>query len=166
MANRWGMETVTDLSWTIKKAYHQRIDTFELCCWRRLLRVPWTARRSNQSILKEISPGCSLEGLILKLLYFYHTTASLFVMTFLCLTIVYQELYLFSERVSMPAKNSLLLFLKKNQLRILSKALSNTAEFIHSWRKLSTQELMLLNCGVREDSWESLGQQGDPTSQS
>ena len=49
-------------SWTIKKAEHQRIDTFELWCWRRLSRVPWTARRSNQSILKEISPGCSLEG--------------------------------------------------------------------------------------------------------
>ena len=56
-----------DVSWTIKKAEHQRIDAFELLCWRRLLRVPWTARRSNQSILKEISPGCSLEGLMLKL---------------------------------------------------------------------------------------------------
>ena len=54
-------------SWTIKKAKHQRIDVFELWCWRRLLRVPWTARRSNQSILKEISPGCSLKGLMLKL---------------------------------------------------------------------------------------------------
>ncbi|WP_337899558.1 hypothetical protein, partial [Mesomycoplasma ovipneumoniae] len=54
-------------SWTIKKAECRRIDAFELWCWRRLLRVPWTARRSNQSILKEISPGCSLEGLILKL---------------------------------------------------------------------------------------------------
>ena len=54
-------------SWTIKKAEHQRIDAFELWCWRRLLRVRWTARRSNQSILKEISPGCSLEGLMLKL---------------------------------------------------------------------------------------------------
>ena len=54
-------------SWTIKKAEHQRIDAFELWCWRRLLRVPWTARRSYQSILKEISPGCSLEGLMLKL---------------------------------------------------------------------------------------------------
>ena len=53
--------------WTIKKAEHQRIDAFELRCWKRLLRVPWTARRSNQSILKEISPGCSLEGLMLKL---------------------------------------------------------------------------------------------------
>ena len=53
--------------WTIKKAERQRIDAFELWCWRRLLRVPWTARRSNQSILKEMSPGCSLEGLMLKL---------------------------------------------------------------------------------------------------
>ena len=61
-------------SWTVKKAEHRRIDTFELWCWRRLLRVPWTARRSNQSILKEISPGCSLEGLMLKLKlqYFGH----------------------------------------------------------------------------------------------
>ena len=54
-------------SWTVKKAEHQRIDAFELWCWRRLLRIPWTASRSNQSILKEISPGCSLEGLMLKL---------------------------------------------------------------------------------------------------
>ena len=54
-------------SWTVKKAEHQRIDAFELWCWRRLLRVRWTARRSNQSILKEISPGISLEGLMLKL---------------------------------------------------------------------------------------------------
>ena len=54
-------------SWTIKKAKHQRIDASELWCWRRLLRVPWTSRRSSQSILKEISPGCSLEGLMLKL---------------------------------------------------------------------------------------------------
>src|SRR5574341_151981 len=54
-------------SWTVKKAEHRRIDAFELWCWRRLLRVPWTARRSNQSILKEISPGISLEGMMLKL---------------------------------------------------------------------------------------------------
>ena len=61
-------------SWAIKKAEHRRIDTFKLWCWKRLLRVPWTARRSNQSILKEISPGCSLEGLMLKLKlqYFGH----------------------------------------------------------------------------------------------
>ena len=54
-------------SWTVKKAEHRRIDAFELWCWRRLLRVPWTARRSNQCILKEISPGISLEGMMLKL---------------------------------------------------------------------------------------------------
>ena len=61
-------------SWTLKKAERQRIDAFELWCWRRLLRVPWTARRSNQSILKEISPECSLEGMMLKLKlqYFGH----------------------------------------------------------------------------------------------
>ena len=58
-------------SWTTKKAEHRKIDAFELWCWRRLLRVPWTARRSNQSILKEISPGCSLEGLMLKLKHQY-----------------------------------------------------------------------------------------------
>ena len=58
-------------SWIVKKAEHQRIDAFELWCWRRLLRVPWTARRSNQSILREISPGCSLEGLMLKLKLWY-----------------------------------------------------------------------------------------------
>ena len=61
-------------SWTIKKAEHRRIDIFELCCWRRLLRVPWTARRSNQSILKEISPEYSLEGLLLKLKFQYFGT--------------------------------------------------------------------------------------------
>ena len=66
---RYGCE-----SWTVKKAERQRIDAFELWCWRRLLRVPWTARRSSQSILKKISPGCSLEGLMLKLKlqYFGH----------------------------------------------------------------------------------------------
>ena len=61
-------------SWTINKVEHQKVDAFELWCWRRLLRVPWTTRRYNQSILKEISPGCSLEGLMLKLKlqYFVH----------------------------------------------------------------------------------------------
>ena len=65
-------------SWTVTKAEYRRIDAFELWCWRRLLRVPWTARRSNQSILKEISPGCSLEGLMLKLKlqYFGHLMRS------------------------------------------------------------------------------------------
>ena len=65
-------------SWTVKKAERQRIDAFELCCWRRLLRVPWTARRSNQSIVKEISPRISLEGMMLKLKlqYFGHLMRS------------------------------------------------------------------------------------------
>ena len=65
-------------SWTVKKAEHRRIDAFELWCWRRLLRVPWTARKSNQSILKEISSGCSLEGMMLKLKlqYFGHLMRS------------------------------------------------------------------------------------------
>ena len=62
-------------SWTVKKAERQKIDTSELWCWRRLLRVPWTARRSNQSILKEISPGCSLEGLMLMLKLQYLATS-------------------------------------------------------------------------------------------
>ena len=63
-----------DVNWTVKKAERRRIDAFELWCWRRLLRDPWTARRSNQSILKEINPGCSLEGMVLKLKlqYFGH----------------------------------------------------------------------------------------------
>ena len=63
-------------SWTMKKAERQRIDAFELWCWRRLLRVPWTARRSNQSILKEISPGCSVERLIMKLATYCEETDS------------------------------------------------------------------------------------------
>ena len=62
--------------WTVKKAEHRRIEAFELWCWRRLLRVPWTARRSNQSILKDISSGCSLEGLMLKLQHFGHLMQS------------------------------------------------------------------------------------------
>ena len=70
-----------DMSWTIKKAERQRIDTFELWCWRRLLRVPWTARRSNQSILKESNPECSLEGPMLKLMlkYFGYLMQSLLI---------------------------------------------------------------------------------------
>ena len=70
----YGCESWTVKSWTVKKAERQKIDVFELWCWRRLLRVPWTARKSNQSTLKEISPGCSLEGVMLKLKlqYFGH----------------------------------------------------------------------------------------------
>ena len=78
-------------SWTVKKAERRRIDTFELWCWRRLLSVPWTARRSNQSILKEISPGCSLEGMMLKLRlqYFGHLMRRVDSFFFLNFTILY-----------------------------------------------------------------------------
>ena len=68
------VDTYKRESWTVKKAERRRTDVFELWCWRRLLRVPWTVRRSNQSILKEISPGCSLQGLMLKLQYFGYLT--------------------------------------------------------------------------------------------
>ena len=71
IAEAWLGEFCMDESWTVKKAECRRIDAFELWCWRRLLRDLWTARRSNQSILKEISPGCSLEGLMLKLKFQY-----------------------------------------------------------------------------------------------
>ena len=101
-------------SWTIKKAECQRIDAFKLWCWRRLLRVPWTARRSNQSILKEIKPECSLEGLMLKLeiQYFGHV---------------------------MRRADSL------EKTLMLGKIEGKR-------RRLSPEELMLLNCGFGEDS--------------
>ena len=69
--NKWNCLLYGCESWTVKKAECQRLDAFELWCWRRPLRVPWTARRSNQSTLREISPGCSLEGLMLKLKFQY-----------------------------------------------------------------------------------------------
>ena len=73
--NIWRFLVYGCASWTVKKDEHQRIDAFELWCWRRLLRVPWTARRSNQSILKEIDPGISLEGMLLKLKLQYFATS-------------------------------------------------------------------------------------------
>ena len=78
-------------SWTVKKAEHQKIDAFELWCWRRLLRVPWTARRSNQSILKEISPECSLEVLMLKLKLYLMRRADSFEKTLMLGKIEYGE---------------------------------------------------------------------------
>ena len=98
-------------SWTTKKAECRRIDAFELWCWRSLLRVPWTARKSNQSILKEISPEYSLEGLILRFQYFGHLIQKLNSLVWSCMDV----------RVGL-------------------------------WRKLSAEELMLLNCDVGEDS--------------
>ena len=144
-------------SWTIKKAEHQRIDAFELWRWRRLPRVPWTARRCNQSFLKEISPKYSLEGLMLKLKlqYFVHLM----------------------QRTDSLEKNLMLGKIEDRRRRGRQRMKwvgwhhwlygheFKQAVRVELWRKLSTEELMLLNCGVGEDSWESLGLQGDQTSQ-
>ena len=137
-------------SWTIKKAEHQRIDAFELWCWRRLLRAPWIARRSTQSILKEISPGISLEGMMLKLKlqYFGHLM----------------------QRVDSLEKTLMLGGIggtrrrERQRMRWLDGITDLMDMRVGLWRKLSTKELMLLNCDVGEDSWESHGLQEDPTS--
>ena len=136
-------------SWTVKKAERQRIDGFELWCWRRLLRVPWTARRSNQSILKEISPECSLEGLMLKLKlqYFGH---------------LLQRADSF-EKTLMLGKIEGGRRRAQQKIRWLDGITDSMDMRVGLWRKLSAKELMLLNCSVGEDSWESLGLQGDPT---
>ena len=137
-------------SWTVKKAECRRTDAFEVWCWRRLLRVPWTSGRSDQSILKEISPGCSLEGLMLKLKlqYFGHHM----------------------RRVDSLEKTLMLGGIggrKKREwqrMRWLDGITDSMDVRVGLWRRLSANELMLLKCGVGEDSWESLGLQGDPTS--
>ena len=137
-------------SWTVKKAEHRRIDAFELWCWRRLLRVPWTARRSNQSILKEINPGISLEGMILKLKlqYFGHLM----------------------RRVDSVEKTLMLGGIRgrRRRGRLRMRWLDGITDLmdvrVGLWRRLSAEELTCLNCGVGEDSWESIGLQGDPTS--
>ena len=119
-------------SWTIKKAERRRLDAFELWCWRRLLRVPWTARRSNQSILKEIRPGISLEGtmLKLKLQYFGHLT----------------------RRVDSLEKTLVLGGIggRRRRGRPRMRWLDGITDSMDV--SLSAEELMLLNCGVGEDS--------------
>ena len=182
-------------SWTIKKAEGQRIDAFELWCWRRLLRVPWTARLSNQSILKEISPEYSLEGLMLKLKLQYlghlmRTTDSLekilcwerlkagkgddrgwdgWMASLTWWTLVWAN----AKRWWWPGKPGMLQSMGSQRVRhkwvteLITESLFQWSCMdvrVGLWRKLSTKELMLLNCGVGEDSWESLGLQGDPTS--
>ena len=160
-------------SWTIKKAESQRIDAFELWCWRRLLRVPWTARRSNQSILKEISLGCSLEGLMfkLKLQSFGQMIwrADSFEKTLMMGKIEGRRrrddrgwdgwmasptrwtwVWVDSGSWWWTGRPGVLQFMGSQRVGL--------------WRKLRAEELMLLNRGVGEESWESLGLQGDPTS--
>ena len=138
-------------NWTVKKAEHWRIYAFELWCWRKLLRVPWTARWSNQSILKEISPEYSLEGLMLKL-----------------------KLQYFGYRMWRTDSFEKTLMLGKieggrrrgwQRMRWLDRITDSMDMRVWILGKLSAEELMLLNCGV-EDSWESLGLQGYPTNPS
>ena len=133
-------------SWTIRKSEHQKIDAFELWCWRRFERVPWTARRSSQSILKEISPEYSLVGLMLKLKlqYFDHLmqrTDSL-------------------EKTQMLGKIEGKRRRRWQKMRWLDSIMDSIDTWIWAnsgrwWRKLSAEELMLLNCGIGKDSFSS-----------
>ena len=124
-------------SWTIKKAEHQRIDAFELWCWRELLRVPWTERRSNQSILKEISPEYSLDRLMLKLKlqYFGHL-----------MTIDSLEKMLMLGRIEGRRRRG------RQRMRWLDGIANLMDMRVGPQRRLNTEELMLLSCAAGEDS--------------
>ena len=138
-------------SWTVKKAEHQRIDAFELWCWRRLLRVAWTARRSNQSILEEINPEYSLEGLMLKLKFQY--LGHLMVNSWLI------------GKDPNAGKDW-----GQEKKGVTEDEMVRWHQWLDGWmweldhKETSADELMLLNCGIGKDSWGSLGLQGDPTS--
>ena len=137
-------------NWTVKKAEPHRIDGFELWCWRRRLRVPWTARRSNQSIFKEVNPGISLEGMMLKLTVQYFG----------------QLMWRVDSLEKTPMLGGIGGRKKRGwqRMRWLDSITDSMDMSVGLWRRPSAEELMVLNCGVGEDSWESLGLQGDPTS--